>query len=60
MAFEVRARESPKACITIFNIGCFCNIFYFSWPGYIFSRNVPRKADMTCNVARALGTICVA
>ena len=52
--------KSPKACIITFNFGCFLDIFYFRMPGHIFSRNVFRSVDMTCNIARVLGTICVA
>ena len=57
MTLELGPRESLKTCITTFNFGCFWYIFYYSGPGHIFSRNISRSVEVTCNIARVLGTI---
>ena len=57
---ELGPQESLKACIIAFNFGCFWDFWDFFGPAHIFFRNIPRKSDVTCNVARVLGTICVA
>ena len=51
---ELGPRETPKVCIITFNFGCFGTFLDFFGHAHIFSRNVPRKADVTCNVARVL------
>ena len=57
---EFWPRESPKACIITFNFGYFETFLYLFGPSYIFSRNLPGKTNMTCNIAGMLDIICVA
>ena len=54
--------RSPLVCTTYnLQICLFFMIFFdFFGIGHIFSRNIHRSADMTCNVAQMLVTICIA
>ena len=61
VAFGARApRKSESVDYNLQFLAVFATFLDFSGPGHIFSRNIPRSADVTYNVARVLGTICVA